>query len=124
METGSSLAKPMHQLLNCRVEQCLCGSAIVTKRRNFYYFTSKRKTLSETIFTFQIFLKLQRCIKASKCGLDCWLVGVFLCLPRKFTGSFVNRRIQDTGNGIGHKRSNIIFACNSSIPPGVALNDM
>lgn len=35
METGSSLTKPMHQLLNCRVEQCLYGSAIVTKEGIF-----------------------------------------------------------------------------------------
>lgn len=36
----------------------------------------------------------------------------------------LNHRIRETGNGMGHKRSSITFMYNSSIVPGVALNDM
>lgn len=36
----------------------------------------------------------------------------------------LNHRIRETGNGMGHKRSSITFMYNSSIVPGVVLNDM
>lgn len=99
--------------------------------------TYKIKTFSETICTFQILLELQSCNKALKCVLGCRAFGVFYVYQENLQARLLNHRIQETGNGISHKRSRwfvgffvlvfwlwVFFMYNSSIVPGVALNDM